>query len=54
MGRVLGDGDLLLAVWGEGDDLVRVGHVLGVVSERDNLVFLVEELDAGEGECSAW
>lgn len=52
--RVLGDGDLLLAVRGEGDDLVRVGHVLRVISESDDLVLLVEELDTREGECSAW
>lgn len=53
MRRVLGNGDLVLAVLREGNDLVRVGHVLGVVSKGDDLVFLIEELDAGEGECSA-
>lgn len=52
--RVLGDGDLLLAVWGKGDNLVRVGHMLSVISESDDLVLLVEELDTREGECSAW
>lgn len=54
MGRVLGNRDLLLAVRGERNHLVRVGHVLGVVPERDDLVFLIEELDTGEGECSTW
>lgn len=53
MRGVLGDGDLLLAVLGEGNDLVRVGHVLGVISEGYDLVLLVEELDTSESECPA-